>query len=197
MSSNSIQYLSDFSEDNKWELLELMYNFARKTKPDAQCQWNWSGDFFDKNEAKRCMNSVGYIDYLSGRCMKINVFQDENQVDGRLYDREYGNGSFSHLVETVKQTIGVKPPGCFFCSKQLSHNNNSDKTFFSKGVMCKKCDYGGELHKYNTNKEALKLKKIKESKCNFCFKEFKMYEERRSFGENIMCWRCYTNGKYV
>lgn len=44
-----------------------------------------------------------YADYICGRCIKTNVFAKEDTIDGRLYDREYGQGSFQKVVNQCKK----------------------------------------------------------------------------------------------
>lgn len=41
-----------------------------------------------------------YIDYYAGRCIKVDISKDS--VEPRLYDREYGVGSFESVVNKLR-----------------------------------------------------------------------------------------------
>ncbi len=58
---------------------------------------------FDLERAQREIHTDGYVDYVCGRCIKTSVFSKETAIDGRLYDREYGLGSFKKIVDQCKK----------------------------------------------------------------------------------------------
>jgi hypothetical protein len=43
----------------------------------------------------------GYVDYACGRCIKAKVFTKESTIDPRMYDREYGEGAFQRVVDSL------------------------------------------------------------------------------------------------
>lgn len=43
-----------------------------------------------------------YADYIQGRCIKVKIMSKQNQLDGRMYDSEHGQGSFEKIVSSLK-----------------------------------------------------------------------------------------------
>lgn len=55
---------------------------------------------FSWEEAKRCMRSDGYLDYVCGRVIKADIYSTD-QVNPRLYDRDNGEGAFQEVVNSL------------------------------------------------------------------------------------------------
>lgn len=81
---------------------KLLLELWRNAKPAFLLSWEPTPNF-DIDEALGELNS-GYADYICGRCIKVNVMSKEKVIDGKLYDREYGPGSFQKVVNRCKET---------------------------------------------------------------------------------------------
>ncbi len=44
----------------------------------------------------------GYVDYHCGRLIKSDVFGESNTIDPHGYDRDYGQGAFERVVNSLR-----------------------------------------------------------------------------------------------
>jgi hypothetical protein len=65
--------------------------------------------------AKELEDREGYIDYLFGRVMKVNLSKDT--FNSRLYDRDNGAGAEQNAIDALKLEIASK--------KQTDPNTNT------------------------------------------------------------------------
>lgn len=56
---------------------------------------------YDRAAAKASADRHGYVDYACGRCIKTNIF-GEDEVDPSLYDRDAGAGTFKRVVDELR-----------------------------------------------------------------------------------------------
>lgn len=77
---------------NKAKLLMELYNAA---KPFGMSFLAYTPDQMTYQEAQDLINSgKTYFDYYNGRLIKVDL----NRLDGRLWDRDYGDGSFDSIL---------------------------------------------------------------------------------------------------
>jgi hypothetical protein len=60
---------------------------------------------FNLDKAMHSVRRDGYVDYVCGRCIKTDLFDERTNVinpDG--YDREYGQGAFQRVVASLRKT---------------------------------------------------------------------------------------------
>lgn len=55
---------------------------------------------FDLVQAKKQMNKYGYADYICGRVIKANIYE-ENLIDPSTYDDNNGKGAFQEVVNSI------------------------------------------------------------------------------------------------
>jgi len=67
------------------------YQFSGMPSPQEP-----SDDEIDRELSSR----RGYIDYIAGRCIKID-FSDLTKIDPRLYDRDAGEGAFKRIISEL------------------------------------------------------------------------------------------------
>lgn len=54
-----------------------------------------------EQEADELLKQTTYFDYLHGKVMKINLSKDD-EFDGRLYDRDLGEGAAERVVNSIR-----------------------------------------------------------------------------------------------
>lgn len=54
-------------------------------------------------EAKKVLAKTDYVDYLKGRVIKVNLPENANEFDCRLYDRDCGTGAAMYAIERYKK----------------------------------------------------------------------------------------------
>lgn len=95
----------DISGLDRMELLKAlwenskpaMYFAATKQQPPS----------FDGEAARRCAGRNGFVDYASGRSIKVNVFGKDTVVSPDGYDQNNGEGSFRRVVDALRQRNAV------------------------------------------------------------------------------------------
>ena len=70
---------------------------AKAFVKDAEERWNAL-----PGELRRGDNHYGYIDYMRGRVVKANPFN--NPLDPRLFDRDNGQGACAEAINALRST---------------------------------------------------------------------------------------------
>lgn len=83
---------------------ELLRALWENSKPAAFLVMNNMVAPFDMDEAVRSARpGTGYVDYACGRLIKAEIFTEDNEIDPRGYDRDYGEGAFQRVVNSLKK----------------------------------------------------------------------------------------------
>ena len=92
----------DVTGIDRKELLKALWENA---KPAAFFMvYGTNSPSFDIDEAMRDVrHGRTYVDYACGRCIKSDVFTEKSEIDPRSYDREYGQGEFQKVVDSLKK----------------------------------------------------------------------------------------------
>jgi hypothetical protein len=98
MSSSSSSSSINISGIDKVQLLKALWLHSKPARffdafPSAPVP------YFDEKEANVAVKR--YIDYFQGRLIKCDLSKDE--VEPRLYDRDFGQGAFSKVVASVRK----------------------------------------------------------------------------------------------
>ena len=89
----------DISGIDKHQLLQALWT---RSKPATF--FGQSGRVppdFNLTVAKSQLSNDGYADYICGRAIKTNIYQ-EDIVDPYLYDRDAGEGAFQEVVDSLR-----------------------------------------------------------------------------------------------
>ncbi len=102
----------DISGLNKADVLAALYNRAQ---PMGMGFIHFTPEDMTREEAEKLLErgddhqdhfggipgrSRLYFDYLKGRCMKVDLTEDE--VDPRLFDRDYGEGALASVIAGLR-----------------------------------------------------------------------------------------------
>ena len=86
----------DISGVDKVELLRSLW---KNSNPAIYFTMNGiNPPHFDEQKAKNAVTK--YIDYFDGRCIKTDI--SGNTASPHMYDRDYGQGKFAEIVESLK-----------------------------------------------------------------------------------------------
>ena len=90
----------DISGIDKEILLEALWT---RSTPAAFFSLNGSTPPpFSFSAAKSELSNDGYADYICGRAIKTNIYQ-EDTIDSYMYDRDAGTGAFQEVVNQLRQ----------------------------------------------------------------------------------------------
>ena len=95
MSNESI----DISGLDRADILAALYNNSR---PQGLGFMHYDAKSMTAAEARALLVEGHRFDYLKGRVMKINLRPDAATLDGRLYDRDNGQGSTERVVAGLR-----------------------------------------------------------------------------------------------
>ena len=83
---------------NKAEVLMTLYNNSR---PLGMGFLQYTSEGMDMGQAQELLNETTYFDYLYGRVMKVGL-ESDIEFDGRLYNRDNGEGKAESLVQSLR-----------------------------------------------------------------------------------------------
>ena len=89
----------DISGLNKKEVLRALFR-AAKPLGLGLLYYNPNDDISDEQAAK-IMSGKGYIDYLAGRLMKINLTESTTMLDVYLFNRDNGEGAAQRAIAEI------------------------------------------------------------------------------------------------
>ena len=101
MSNESI----DISGLDRADILAVLYNNSR---PQGLGFMHYEAKSMTAAEARALLAGGHRFDYLKGRVMKISLRPDATTLDGRLYDRDNGQGSAERAVAGLRSTGSIK-----------------------------------------------------------------------------------------
>ena len=72
-----------------------------KRAPVAAYYGSGKGPDFYITEALKQVSVDGYCDYICGRPIKTNIF-NQDEIDPRMYDRDAGEGAFQEVMDSLQ-----------------------------------------------------------------------------------------------
>ena len=91
----------DITGLDKAEVLAALFNAAR---PQGKGLLKYDPKPMSADEARKLSPNAGYVDYLQGRVMKIDISGDE--VDTWLYNRDNGEGAAETAIMSLRSGEG-------------------------------------------------------------------------------------------
>ena len=85
----------------KEDILATLYNHA---KPKGLGFLHATGENIDSNIAKKYLKQYsGCFDYLNGRVLKITFFENKDEINTSLYNRDNGANLAEKLIEELRK----------------------------------------------------------------------------------------------